>query len=45
MSMPTLVMFHHGERVSQVVGAQPKGKLRAQIDEAIALDAVPATHG
>jgi thioredoxin 1 len=45
MSMPTLVMFHRGERVSQVVGAQPKGKLRAQIDEAIALDAVPATHG
>ncbi len=35
MSMPTLTMFRGGEVVSQVVGAMPKSKLRAQIDEAI----------
>jgi thioredoxin 1 len=36
MSMPTLSMFRKGELVSQVVGAQPKAKLRAQIDSALA---------
>jgi thioredoxin 1 len=35
MSMPTLSMFRKGELVSQVVGAQPKAKLRAQIDNAL----------
>jgi thioredoxin 1 len=36
LSMPTLSMFRNGELVSQVVGAQPKSKLRAQIDAALA---------
>ena len=35
MSMPTLTVFRKGERVSQIVGAQPKSKLRALIDEAL----------
>jgi thioredoxin 1 len=35
MSMPTLSMFRKGELVSQVIGAQPKAKLRAQIDGAL----------
>jgi thioredoxin 1 len=35
-SMPTLTVFHKGEVVSQVVGAQPKVRLRAQLDEALA---------
>lgn len=35
MSMPTLIMFRNGEVVSQVVGAQPKAKLRKQIDGAL----------
>jgi thioredoxin 1 len=35
MSMPTLTMFRGGEVVSQVVGAMPKSKLRAQIDDAL----------
>ena len=35
MSMPTLTMFRSGEVVSQIVGAQPKSKLRAQLDDAL----------
>jgi thioredoxin 1 len=35
MSMPTLTMFRGGQVVSQVVGAMPKSKLRAQIDDAL----------
>jgi thioredoxin 1 len=35
MSMPTLSMFRKGDLVSQVVGAQPKSRLRAQIDAAL----------
>jgi thioredoxin 1 len=35
MSMPTLIVFRKGERVAQVVGAQPKSKLRSMIDEAL----------
>ena len=35
MSMPTLTMFRGGEVVSQTVGAQPKSRLRAQLDEAL----------
>jgi thioredoxin 1 len=36
MSLPTLSMFRNGEVVSQVVGAQPRSKLHAQIDAALA---------
>ena len=35
MAMPTLAVFRDGRVVSQVVGAQPKPKLRAQIDAAL----------
>ncbi len=35
LSMPTLSVFRRGELVSQVVGAQPKAKLRAQIEDAL----------
>ncbi|GAA5182893.1 thioredoxin [Rugosimonospora acidiphila] len=35
MSMPTLTVFRNGEVVSQVVGAHPKSKLRAQIEEVL----------
>lgn len=35
LSMPTLTVFRRGEVVSQVVGAQPKGRLRAQLDGAL----------
>ncbi len=35
MSMPTLTIFRNGEVVSQVVGALPKSRLRAQIDEVL----------
>ena len=35
MSLPTLTLFHKGELVSKVIGAQPKPKLRAQIDKAL----------
>ncbi len=36
MSMPTLTVFRRGTVVSQVVGAQPKARLRAQLDAALA---------
>jgi thioredoxin 1 len=35
MSMPTLTMFRGGAVVSQVIGAQPKPRLRAQIEGAL----------
>jgi thioredoxin 1 len=35
MSMPTLAVFRAGEIVSKVVGAQPKPRLRAQLDAAL----------
>lgn len=35
MSMPTLTVFHRGQVISQSVGAQPKTKLRAQLDRAL----------
>ncbi|HKS99683.1 MAG TPA: thioredoxin [Rugosimonospora sp.] len=35
-SMPTLTVFRGGQVVSQVIGAQPKLRLRAQLDAAIA---------
>jgi thioredoxin 1 len=36
LSMPTLTVYRAGEVVSQVIGAQPKAKLRAQLDAALA---------
>jgi thioredoxin 1 len=35
MAMPTLIVFRNGEVVSQVVGAYPKSKMRAQLDDAL----------
>jgi thioredoxin 1 len=35
LAMPTLTMFRDGAVVSQVVGAQPRTRLRAQIDAAL----------
>jgi thioredoxin 1 len=35
MSMPTLIMFRGGQVVSQVIGAHPKAKLRALLDDAL----------
>ncbi|HEY2670450.1 MAG TPA: thioredoxin [Rugosimonospora sp.] len=35
MAMPTLIVFRNGEPVSQVMGAHPKSKMRAQLDEAL----------
>ncbi len=35
MAMPTLTMFRGGEVVSQIVGAQPKARLRGQIEDAL----------
>jgi thioredoxin 1 len=35
LSLPTLSMFRGGEVVSQVIGAQPRSKLRAQLDEVV----------
>lgn len=42
LAMPTLTMFHNGMVVSQVVGAQPASRLRAQIDAALAPHPDPA---
>ena len=39
MAMPTLSVFRGGERVSQVVGAQPKARLRVQLDAALGVSA------
>src|SRR5690606_18871236 len=35
LAMPTLSLFRGGEVIAQVVGAQPKAKLRAQLDAAL----------
>jgi thioredoxin 1 len=35
LSMPTLSVFRGGEVVSQIIGAQPKSKLRAQLDQVV----------
>jgi thioredoxin 1 len=35
LAMPTLAVFRDGAVVSQVVGAQPKAKLRAQLDSVL----------
>ncbi|NUR24733.1 MAG: thioredoxin [Catenulispora sp.] len=34
-SMPTLLMFRGGEVISTMIGAHPKPRLRAQLDNAI----------
>jgi thioredoxin 1 len=35
LSLPTLTIFRNGEVASQIVGAQPKSRLRAQLDEVL----------
>jgi thioredoxin 1 len=35
LAMPTLTLFRDGAVISQVVGAQPRAKLRAQLDAAV----------
>ena len=35
LAMPTLTVFRDGAVVSQVVGAQPRSRLRAQLDAAL----------
>jgi thioredoxin 1 len=39
LSMPTLSIFHGGELVSQTVGAQPRSRLRAQLDGVLRVNA------
>ncbi|WP_304512142.1 thioredoxin [Amycolatopsis sp. GM8] len=36
MSLPTLMLFHHGRPVAGLVGARPKMRLLAELDEALA---------
>jgi thioredoxin 1 len=40
LSLPTLSVFRDGRVLSQVVGAQPKARLRAQLDSALGAEAV-----
>lgn len=35
MSLPTLILFVAGEPVATIVGAQPKARLQARIDDAL----------
>jgi thioredoxin 1 len=35
MSLPTLMLFHGGEPVRAFVGARPKAKLLAELDDAL----------
>jgi thioredoxin 1 len=39
MALPTLILFHRGEQVWSVVGARPKARLLAELDQA--LEALP----
>lgn len=39
MSLPTLMLFVHGEPVRAVVGARPKARLEAELDEALGVRA------
>jgi thioredoxin 1 len=41
MAMPTLTVFHHGVVVSQIIGAQPKLRLRELLDAALATTSTP----
>lgn len=36
MSIPTLMVFRHGQQVKTVIGAYPKNKLEAEIEPALA---------
>jgi thioredoxin 1 len=36
MALPTLILFHNGEQVWSVVGARPKARLLADLDQALA---------
>jgi len=36
MGIPTLIFFKNGEKIDQVVGAVPKGQLKAKIDALLA---------
>lgn len=36
MSLPTLLLFRDGEPIRSVVGARPKARLLAELDEALA---------
>jgi thioredoxin 1 len=36
MSIPTLILFNHGEPVKKVIGAYPKRKLEAELEPALA---------
>lgn len=35
LSMPTFVLFRHGAEVARLVGARPKRRLRAELDEVL----------
>jgi thioredoxin 1 len=36
MSIPTLILFRHGQVAKKVIGAYPKGKLEAELEPALA---------
>jgi thioredoxin 1 len=35
LSMPTFLLFRHGEPVQRLIGSRPKRKLQAELDEAL----------
>jgi thioredoxin 1 len=36
MSIPTLILFRHGQIAKKVIGAYPKGKLESELEPALA---------
>jgi thioredoxin 1 len=38
MGLPTMLLFRHGEAVHTIVGAKPKARLLAELDEALRTD-------
>jgi thioredoxin 1 len=36
MSIPTLILFKNGQRVSTIIGYKPKSELKANLDKALA---------